>query len=59
MKALQKNKQAIQRNGVHKSVKPGKVNQSKKSDDIDIVNNMIFSEYDVWPILAELHNRRN
>ena len=59
MKALQKNKQTVQRNEINKPGKPVKISSSKKSSEADVVGGMIFSEYDVWPVLAELHNRKN
>ena len=59
MKALQKNKRTIQQNGKSKVTKNGKNPSGKKTQKIDLINTMIFSEYDVWPILAEMNNRRN
>ncbi len=59
MKAIQKNKQSVQRNGTQKSSRNNKVLSTQKSEAADTLDNMIFSEYEVWPILDELYKRRN
>lgn len=59
MKAIQKNKQSEQHQVTPKAPKKEKPSGSKKTQDLDLINSMVYSEYDVWPILAELHNHRN
>ncbi|HEY4787972.1 MAG TPA: hypothetical protein VIH57_18085 [Bacteroidales bacterium] len=59
MKALQKNKQNVQHNGTQKASRNNKSSNTSKSEQADLLNNMVFSEYDVWPILGELYKRRN
>jgi ABC-type arginine transport system ATPase subunit len=59
MKALQNDKQTIQQNKKHKEAKNGKTPLVKKPSEIDLANSMVFSEYEVWPILAELNNLKN
>ena len=59
MKALQKNKQAIQHNGTQKSSKNNKHSNPQKTEQANLQDNMVFSEYDVWPILSELYKHRN
>ena len=59
MKALQKNKLSIQGNGTNKPTKNSIASKAKKSSKADTIGNIVYSEYDVWPILAELHNRKN
>lgn len=58
MKAIQKNKQSTQHLEITKKPKNSKTSALKKIEDVDSIN-MVYSEYDVWPILAEMHNHRN
>ena len=58
MKALQNGKRTAS-TGTVKEPKNLKKTASKKKQKIDLINGMVFSEYDVWPILAELNNRKN
>jgi hypothetical protein len=58
MKAVQK-KQTITNNGTQKLPKNTKAQNVKKTKETDIVNGMVFSEYDVWPILSELYKNQN
>jgi len=59
MKALQK-KQAVPNSGTQKLSKNTKnIIPPKKINDADMINNMVFSEYEVWPILGELYKNQN
>lgn len=58
MKVLQNGKRTAS-TGTVKESKNVKKTSSKKNQEIDLINGMVFSEYDVWPILAELNNRKN
>jgi len=55
MKTLQKNKQAVMTNGTQKLSKNNKPSNIKKTQVAD----MVFSEYEVWPILSELYKQKN
>lgn len=59
MKALQKDKRTIQQHGKSKENRNGKLAAAKKSPEADLTSSMIFSEYDMWPVLAELNERKN
>lgn len=58
MKAVQK-KQIITNKATSKLPKNNKAQNIRKDKENDIVNNMVFSEYDVWPILHELYRHQN
>jgi hypothetical protein len=57
MKAVQK--KHITNNGAQKLPKNNKARNTKKTEKTDIINGMVFSEYDVWPILHELYKHQN
>jgi len=55
MKTLQKNKQTVMHNGTQKLSKNDKPSKVNITPDADVV----YSEYEVWPILSELYKQKN